>query len=298
MMPNEINNHRGVESRAPYVSQREVSRNYLAEASEAERRALIEEQYPGFADFINRRNPSYEMQSGGSLQSDAYSDTEIRDDPRSSEKHSTSVDELAAMFDTNFNTSSVAALSTTRADEVLVDVHTPAFGPSNNQTKENSSSTARSVRFQGPLINSGAMENCTRLVNEVPHPTTGPGTASTMTVGRIMNETLLFSSSPEPRSNTNPFFGIDNSAEAQKADDELMELLSRISNYVKSRDQGHSQGPAAEDRNYTQQAANPPSNTQGREYAYDPRQGGYYQYTQQAANPPGNSQRREYAYDP
>uniref|UniRef100_A0ABD2WDD2 Uncharacterized protein n=1 Tax=Trichogramma kaykai TaxID=54128 RepID=A0ABD2WDD2_9HYME len=199
---------------------------------------------------------------------------------------------------TNFNTSSVAALSTTRADEVLVDVHTPAFGPSNNQTIENSSSTARSVRFQGPLINSGAMENCIRVINEVPHPTTGPGTASTITVGRIMNETLLFSSSPEPRSNTNPFFGIDNSAEAQKADDELMELLSRISNYVKSRDQGHSEGPAAKDRNYKQQAANPPSNTQGREYAYDPRQGGYYQYTQQAANPPGNSQRREYAYDP
>uniref|UniRef100_A0ABD2W489 CCHC-type domain-containing protein n=1 Tax=Trichogramma kaykai TaxID=54128 RepID=A0ABD2W489_9HYME len=298
-MPNEIGNYGRVEPRAPYVSQREVSRNYLAEASEAERRTLIEEQYPGFADFINRRNPSNEMQSGESSQSDAHSDTEIRDELRGSEKHSASVDELAAMFgSTNFNTSSAAALSMTRADEVLVDVHTPVYGPPNSQMIGNSSSTARSVRFQGPLINNTAMEDCTRVVNEVPQPTTGPGTTSTMTVGCIMNETLLFSSSPKSRSNTNPFFGIDNSAEAPKADDELMELLSRITNYVKTRDQGHSQGPAAKDRNYTQQAANQPSNTQGQEYACDSRQGGYYQYKQQAAKPPGSAQGREYVYDP
>ncbi|CAB0037069.1 unnamed protein product [Trichogramma brassicae] len=106
---------------------------------------------------------------------------------------------------TNFNTSSMVALSTTRADEVLVDVHNSAYGPTDNQPTDNRSNAARSVRFQNPLINN-------RVV----------------------------SSSPKPGSNNNPFFQIDNSANISKADDELMELLARISNYAKSRNQGHS----------------------------------------------------------
>ncbi|CAB0041034.1 unnamed protein product [Trichogramma brassicae] len=106
---------------------------------------------------------------------------------------------------TNFNTSSMVALSTTRADEVLVDVHNSAYGPTDNQPTDNRSNAARSVRFQSPLINN-------RVV----------------------------SSSPKPGSNNNPFFQIDNSANIFKADDELMELLARISNYAKSRNQGHS----------------------------------------------------------
>ncbi|CAB0040569.1 unnamed protein product [Trichogramma brassicae] len=106
---------------------------------------------------------------------------------------------------TNFNTSSMVALSTTRADEVLVDVHNSAYGTTDNQPTDNRSNVARSVRFQSPLINN-------RVV----------------------------SSSPKAGSNNNPFFQIDNSANISKADDELMELLARISNYVKSRNQGHS----------------------------------------------------------
>uniref|UniRef100_A0ABD2X0C0 Uncharacterized protein n=1 Tax=Trichogramma kaykai TaxID=54128 RepID=A0ABD2X0C0_9HYME len=133
----------GVESRAAYVSQLEVSRNYLAEASEAERRALIEEQYPGFADFINRRNSLNEVQSGETSQSDAHSDSESRDEPQDDAKYSVSVDELATMFsNTNFNTSPMVALSTTRADEVLVDIHNSDYGPIDNQSTENRSDTA------------------------------------------------------------------------------------------------------------------------------------------------------------
>ncbi|CAB0041064.1 unnamed protein product [Trichogramma brassicae] len=105
---------------------------------------------------------------------------------------------------TNFNTSSMVALSTTQADEVLVDVHNSAYGPTDNQPTDNRSNAARSVRFQSPLINN-------RVV-----------------------------SSPKPGSNNNPFFQIDNSTNISKADDELMELLARISNYAKSRNQGHS----------------------------------------------------------
>ncbi|CAB0033669.1 unnamed protein product, partial [Trichogramma brassicae] len=106
---------------------------------------------------------------------------------------------------TNFNTSSMVALSTTRADEVLVDVHNSAYGPTDNQPTDNRSNAARSVRFQSPLIN---------------------------------NRVVL--SSPKPGSNNNPFFQIDKCANVSKADDQLMELLALIHNYVRSRNQGHS----------------------------------------------------------
>uniref|UniRef100_A0ABD2VRF6 Uncharacterized protein n=1 Tax=Trichogramma kaykai TaxID=54128 RepID=A0ABD2VRF6_9HYME len=308
-MPNEFNNRRGVESSAPYVSQREISRNYFAEASEAERRTLIEEQYLGFADFINRQNSLIEMQSVDTSQSDAYSDSDSRDEPQGNAKHSASVDELATMFsNTNFNTSSMVALSTTRADEVLVDIHNAAYGPTNNQPTESRSDTARSVRFQSPIINKTAMKSHKKVVNEAPHPTSC--TTGAMTVGGNMNETLLndrrllcgaISSTPKPFSSNNPFLQIDDNANAPKADDELMELLSRIDNYVKSRNQGHNgyNGQAERSHNLTQQSGPNYTQPQDRRYgAYAGPADRDCNYARQTVNFPGNAQYSGYAYNP
>ena len=102
------NNHKGEESDTPFALQREVTSNYFLTASEAERRALIEEQYPGFADFINRRNSLIEMQSVDTSQSDEHPDSETQYEPRVDAQQSASVDELATMFgNKNFNTSSI-----------------------------------------------------------------------------------------------------------------------------------------------------------------------------------------------
>ncbi|CAB0043108.1 unnamed protein product [Trichogramma brassicae] len=242
-MSDEHSNRKGLVSSAPYVSQREVSRNYLAEATEAERRALIEEQYPGFSDLISRRDLLFEMQSVDTSQSDGHPESETQYEPRVDPQQSTSVDELATMFgNTNFSTNSMVALSTTRADEALVDVHNSAYGPTDNQPTDNHSNAARSVKFQSPLIDKKSLESNTKVINNAPRPITA-------TRARAMKEApsndrgllcRVASSSPNAGSNNNPFFQIDNSANASKADDELMELLARIDNNVKSWNQGHS----------------------------------------------------------
>ncbi|CAB0029828.1 unnamed protein product [Trichogramma brassicae] len=259
-MSNEQSNSKGSVSSAPYVSQRDFSRNYLTEATEAERRALIEEQYPGFSDFISRRESFIETQSVDSSHSDGHSESETQYEPRGNGQQSASVDELATMFgNTNFSASSMVALSMTRADEVLVDVHNYAYGPTDNQPTENRSNAARNVKFQSPLVDTKSIESSTKVINNAARPVTTTG-ARAMKKAPLNDRGLLdgvASSSPNAGSNNNPFFQIDNSTNASKADDELMELLARIGNYIKSRNQGHSgyDGQAAYNQNNQEYAA-------------------------------------------
>uniref|UniRef100_A0ABD2WZX8 Uncharacterized protein n=1 Tax=Trichogramma kaykai TaxID=54128 RepID=A0ABD2WZX8_9HYME len=149
------------------------------------------------------------------------------------------------------------------------------------------------------------MKSHKKVVNEASYPTSG--TTGAMAVGRIMNRTLLndrgllcrvISSSSKPFLSNNPFLQIDDNVNAPKADDELMELLSRIDNYVKSRNQGHNltqqsgpnytqpqdrrhsayAGPGDRDYNYARQTINVPGSAQYSGYTYDPRQNGYNQF--------------------
>uniref|UniRef100_A0ABD2X820 Uncharacterized protein n=1 Tax=Trichogramma kaykai TaxID=54128 RepID=A0ABD2X820_9HYME len=188
----------------PFELQGEEARNLFLTAAESERRAWIEEKYPGFMSFMNRQH------SNRGCNNDDYPSDEFNDacsdaglaDTYNDEEPCVTVDELAKLLrDAELTTQRPAsALSNTYVNSVPRRLNNDILIDMGRYDPEGTtSSRLRNVRFQSPSLDNARRS---RSLNEIyDRPRNDLVTSSR----RALNGVASPSPRILPRHGTNPF---------------------------------------------------------------------------------------------